>query len=147
MLLEGTAHGTFFAHAGNANTGTIDNLFASGRIAPLGPTLLDAGIAMSGFTASGAGGGNLVFESESVPGNLYLRLREITGPAAPTPGSFQFAYEITLGSGTFEDAHGSGTVVITLQPINTNIHGQPVSNPGFFGNATLTFQSGAGPLA
>jgi hypothetical protein len=142
MALDGTLHGTFFAHTGNSKSGTIYNLFASGKVGTVGPTLLVGGFQRSGFTASGAGGGNLIFEPETHSGNLFLRLTELTGPSATSPGPYQFAYQITQGSGVNKTLGQSGTVEITLQPINTNLRGQPVSNPGFFGNSTLTFQSG-----
>ena len=36
-LLNGTAHGTFFAHGPSPASGVIYNLFASGKIEPVGP--------------------------------------------------------------------------------------------------------------
>src|SRR5438045_1441334 len=59
--LGGTARGTFFAHTGSPRSGTIYSLFASGKIAGVGPTLLVGGFEQAGFNARGAGGGNLVF--------------------------------------------------------------------------------------
>src|SRR5262249_48405833 len=117
-------------------------LFASGKIAGLGPTLLVGGFSTSGFTGRGAGGGNLVFTSEANRGDLFLRLTEID---APSPGRYRFAYRVTHGSGAFGNVGGSGTVEVTLRPARTNVRGEPVSNPGFFGNSTLTFHPGAGP--
>jgi hypothetical protein len=130
--LAGTADGTFFAHKGSPESGPLYNIFASGKVAPGGPGLLVGGIQSRGFTATGAGGGNLVIAFKSGPGNLFLHLTETANPG---PGQFQFTYKATNGS-------QSGTLTLTLHPINTNIHGQPVSNPGFFGNANLTFQPG-----
>jgi hypothetical protein len=132
-LLTGTADGTFFAQLGSPQSGTIHRLFASGRFVPGGRALLVGGVQSRGFTASGAGGGNLVVAFKSGPGSLDLHLTET---AALSPNQFLFTYRATNGSQT-------GTITLTLQPINTNIHGEPVSNPGFFGNATLTFQPGA----
>ncbi len=129
-LLTGTADGTFFAEQGSPQSGTIYRLFASGKVEPGGRALLVGGVQSRGFTATGAGGGNLIVAFKSGPGNLDLRLTET---AAPSPGRFLFAYRATNGS-------QAGTLTVTLQPINTNIHGEPVSNPGFFGNSTLTFQ-------
>jgi hypothetical protein len=61
------------------------------------------------------------------------------------PGcGYLFSYQVAGGSGVVKAGGRSGTVEITLRPIKTNIHGQPVSNPGFFGNSTLTFHSGVG---
>jgi hypothetical protein len=131
--LSGTADGTFFAHKGSPESGTLYNVFASGKVAPGGPGLLVGGVQTRGFTATGAGGGNLVIAFKTGPGNLFLHLTET---ASPAPGRFQFRYKATNGS-------QSGMLTLTLQPINTNIHGQPVSNPGFFGNAMLTFQPSA----
>src|SRR4051794_22840372 len=71
--LSGTAHGTFFAHEGNPQSGTVDSLFASGKIAPGGPALLVGGFQAKGFAANGGGGGNLIVEFKSGPGNLFLR--------------------------------------------------------------------------
>jgi hypothetical protein len=146
-LLNGTVHGTFFAHTGSPATGTVYSLFGSGKLAGVGPTLLVGGFEKSGFTASKAGGGNLVFEAEAAPGNLFVHLTRTPGPgpgagttAASAPARYDFAYTVNHGSGAFRSARGSGTLSIQLQPINTNIHGQPASNPGFFGNATLSFQ-------
>ncbi len=145
-LLNGTAHGTFFAHGPSPASGVIYNLFASGKIEPVGHTLLFAGFQTRGFTASDHSVGTIIFEAPQ--GNLFLRLTPASNPtaAAPALSRYHFAYEITHGSGAFGNASGSGTVDITLQPINTNIHGKPVSNPRFFGNSTLTFQSGPVPL-
>jgi hypothetical protein len=142
--LDGTLHGTFFAHTGNIKSGTIYSLFGSGKLGSVGPTLLVGGFQKSGFTATGAGGGNLVLAPEVHPGNVFIRLTELSGPSATSPGQYQFAYDITQGAGVHKNLGQSGTVEITLQPINTNIHGQRVSNPGFFGNSTLTFQPGTG---
>jgi hypothetical protein len=142
-LLTGTAHGTFFAHTGSPSSGTIYSLFASGRIGGVGPTLLVGGFQSRGFSAGGAGGGNLIFGPESQPGNLFLRLTERAGPTPAAPGRYLFDYTINHGSGAFQDASGSGTLELDLVPINTNLQGQPVSNPGFFGNSTLMFSSGA----
>jgi hypothetical protein len=138
-LLGSTAQGTFFAHVGSAKTGTVYSLFGSGRVAPVGGTFLVGGFQTSGFTTHGAGGGNLLFITRSRPGNLALRVTELSGTAERSAGEFEFKYQIIHGSGASSGATGSGTLEITLQPINTNIHGQPVSNPGFFGNATFTF--------
>src|SRR5258708_1736654 len=63
--LDGTLRGTFFAHRGSPGSGTIYSLFASGKIGPTGPTLLVGGFQRSGFTARGAGGGNVLLNSES----------------------------------------------------------------------------------
>src|SRR5262245_48603395 len=71
-LGAGTIRGAFFAHRGDRDSGTIYSLFASGNIAPLGPSLLNGGFSTSGFTAQGAGGGNLVFTSATIRGNLFL---------------------------------------------------------------------------
>jgi hypothetical protein len=131
--LTGTADGTFFAQLGSPQSGTIYRLFASGKVEPGGRALLVGGVQSRGVTATGAGGGNLVVAFKSGPGSLDLHLTET---AAPSPGRFLFTYKATNGS-------QSGTLTVTLQPIDTNIHGEPVSNPGFFGNSTLTFQPSA----
>ena len=138
-LLGGTAHGTFFAHVGSATTGTVYSLFGSGRVAPVGGTLLVGGFQTSGFTAHGAGGGNLLLSTKSRPGRLDLRVTELSGTSVRSAGQYDFKYQIIQGSGASRGATGSGTLVVTLQPINTSIQGKPVSNPGFFGNATLSF--------
>jgi len=138
-LLGGTAHGTFFAHVGSAKTGTVYSLFGSGKVAPVGGTFLVGGFQTSGFTAHGAGGGNLLFITKSRPGNLELRVTELSGTSVRSAGQFEFKYQIIHGSGASRGAVGSGTLEVTLQPINTSIQGKPVSNPGFFGNATFTF--------
>jgi hypothetical protein len=138
-LLGGTGDGTFFAHVGSAKSGTVYSLFGSGKIAPVGSTLIFGGFQTSGFTAHGAGGGNLLFNTRSRPGNVELRLTELSGTAVRSAGQFEFRYRIVLGAGASSGAPGSGTLVVTLQPINTNIQGKPVSNPGFFGNAKFTF--------
>src|SRR5690242_17548282 len=57
--LEGTLHGTFFAHRGSPSSGTVYSLFASGKTGAIGPTLLVGGFQRSGFAAGGVGGGNL----------------------------------------------------------------------------------------
>jgi hypothetical protein len=137
--LSGTAHGTFFAHKSNPGSGTIDDVYASGKIAGVGPTLLVGGFQTAGFTARGTGGGNLIFGPLSRPGNLFLRLTETAAPTAATPGRYSFRYTIVHGSGAFDNAAGSGTLTVTLKPMNTDVHGQPTSHPGFFGNSTLTF--------
>jgi hypothetical protein len=142
-LGPGTIGGTFFAHRANSGSGTIYSLFASGKLAPLGPVLLVGGFSTAGFAARGAGGGNLAFTSESNRGNLLVRLTELPAGSAPTPGRYHFSYVVAHGSGAIDGARGSGTVEITLRPIRRNIHGQPVSNPGFFGNSTLTFHPNA----
>jgi hypothetical protein len=139
--LGGTANGTFFAHTGNPQSGTIYNLFASGKIAGVGPTLLVGGFQQKGFNAQGVGGGNLIFEPEADSGNVFLRLTERADQSDPAAGRYVFSTRINHGPRALQAA-GAGTLTLTLRPINTNIHGQPVSNPGFFGNATLTFQSG-----
>src|SRR3954447_18968967 len=54
--LEGTLHGTFFAHRGNPSSGTVYSLFASGKTGATGPTLLVGGFQRSGFGAGGVGG-------------------------------------------------------------------------------------------
>jgi hypothetical protein len=102
--------------------------------------LLLGGFQTAGFTANGAGGGNLIFATKTRPGNLFLRLTEQTGPAVESAGHYLFRYQIVNGTGASSGEHGSGTLAVTLKPINTNIQGKPVSNPGFFGNATLTFE-------
>jgi hypothetical protein len=140
--LDGTLRGTFFAHRGSPGSGTIYSLFASGKIGPTGPTLLVGGFQRSGFTARGAGGGNVVLNSESQRGSLSLRLTELAGPTPSAPGHYLFSYQVAGGSGVVKAGGRSGTVEITLRPIKTNIHGQSFSNPGFFGNSTLTFQPG-----
>ena len=138
-LLSGTADGTFFAHTGSARSGTIYSLFGSGRVAPVGGTFLVGGFQTSGFTAQGAGGGNLLFITKSRPGNLALQVTELSGTSVRSAGQFEFKYQIIHGSGASSGATGSGMLEVTLRPINTNIQGKPVSNPGFFGNATFTF--------
>ena len=146
-LLNGTAHGTFFAHGPSPTSGTIYSLFASGKVAPVGSTLLVGGFQTRGVIASDRSSGTIVFEAPR--GNLFLRLFATPGPTASAPAASQyhFTYQVATGSGAFKNVSGSGTVEITLQPINRNIHGQPVSNPGFFGNSTLTFQSNPVPIA
>jgi hypothetical protein len=136
-VLTGTVHGTFFAHRGNARTGVVYNLFASGRIGTVGPTLLAGGFQTVGFAAGGAGGGNIALVPFARPGTVFLRVTELAGPTgpAPAPAQYQFAYATTNRLG----ARASGTLDVTLQPITTNLQGKPVSNPRFFGNATLTF--------
>ena len=47
-LLNGTAHGTFFAHGPSPTSGTIYSLFASGKVAPVGSTLLVGGFQTRG---------------------------------------------------------------------------------------------------
>lgn len=146
-LLNGTAHGTFFAHGPSPTSGTIYSLFASGKVAPVGSTLLVGGFQTRGVIASDRSSGTIVFEAPQ--GNLFLRLFATPGPtaSAPTASQYHFTYQGATGSGAYKNVSGSGTVEITLQPINRNIHGQPVSNPGFFGNSTLTFQSNPVPIA
>jgi hypothetical protein len=134
-LVTGIAHGTFFAHRSNAASGIIYNLFASGRLGPIGPTLVAGGFQTRGFTAGGAGGGNMVFAPFVRPGNELLRLTELSGPTDQTPGEYLFAYQTVNGQG----AGTSGTLDVTLVPATTNVQGRPVTNPGFFGNATLSF--------
>src|SRR5690349_8451774 len=51
--LEGTLHGTFFAHRGSPSSGTVYSLFASGKTGATGPTLLVGGFQRSGFAAGG----------------------------------------------------------------------------------------------
>ena len=92
-----------------------------------------------GSPRHGAGGGTSCFITKSRPGNLALRVTELSGTAVRSAGQYEFKYQIIHGSGASSGATGSGTLVVTLQPINTNIQGKPVSNPGFFGNATFTF--------
>jgi hypothetical protein len=142
-VLVGTAHGSFFAHEGSATSGTIYNVYASGNIPPVGPTLLVGGFQTSGFTRTGKAGGNIILGFESLRGDLDLRLTAMASPSAQAAGQYEFVYVITQGSGAFANARGSGTLTITLDPINTNIHGEPVSNPGFFGNSTLSFSPAA----
>ena len=137
--LNGTVHGTFFAHRSNPSSGTIYDLFASGKVGGVGPTLVVSGIQTEGFKAHGAGGGNLIFEAEAASGSLFLGLTEVSRPTATSPGPYVFHYTIKHGTDSFKGAHGSGTLTVTLKPVKDNIHGQPVSNPGFFGNSTLTF--------
>jgi hypothetical protein len=100
---------------------------------------LVGGFQTSGFTAHGAGGGNLIFNTAARPGNLQVRVTELSGTSVRSAGQFEFKYQIVHGSGAARGATGSGTLVVTLQPINTNVQGKPVSNPGFFGDATFTF--------
>jgi hypothetical protein len=145
-ILSGTLHGTFFAHTGSPASGTVYSLFASGKIGPTGPTLLNGGFQQSGFTARGVGGGNLVLNSEANRGTLALRLSELSGPSAGSPGSYLFEYQVARGVGA-ATAGRSGTVEITLRPIKKNLQGQPFSNPGFFGNSTFTFQPAITPAA
>ena len=146
-LLNGTAHGTFFAHGPSPTSGTIYSLFASGKVAPVGSTLLVGGFQTRGVIASDGSSGTIVFEAPQ--GNLSLRLFATPGPTASTPAASQyhFTYQVATGSGAYKNVSDSGTVDVTLQPINTNIHGQPVSNPGFFGNSTLTFHPNPMPIA
>jgi hypothetical protein len=135
--LAGTARGTFFAHRGNPQTGTVYNLFASGKIAPVGRTLVLGGFQTVGFTARGAGGGNFVFSIDSPGGVLGLRVNETAGPAALGPDQYQFRYQVVQGA---TSARGrTGTLDLTLAPARFNVQGKPVTNPGFFGNATLSF--------
>jgi hypothetical protein len=138
-ILAGTAHGTFFAHVGSARSGTVFSLFGSGGIAPVGRTLLVGGFQTSGFTSHGAGGGNLSLPTRSRAGTINLRLTELSKPTAREAGEYQFRYQIIQSSGASRGARGSGTLLVTLQPINTDLRGRPVPNPGFFGNSTLTF--------
>jgi hypothetical protein len=137
--LAGTVHGTFFAHRSNAASGVVYNLFASGRVAPVGPTLVAGGFQTRGLGAGGAGGGNMVFAPLARPGNVFLRLTELSGPSATAPGPYEFAYEVTHGPRAATAARESGTLEVTLDPITTNLQGKPVANPRFFGDATLTF--------
>jgi hypothetical protein len=134
-VLTGTVHGTYFAHVSNLRAGIVYNLFTSGRVGPVGPTLVEGGFQTRGFTAGGAGGGNMVFVPLARSGHVFLRLTELSGPTAAAPEEYQFAYELANGPG----ARASGTLDVTLEPITTNLQGKPVSNPRFFGNATLTF--------
>jgi hypothetical protein len=133
--LTGTVHGTYFAHRSNARAGVVYNLFASGRIGSVGPTLLNGGFQTTGFAAGGAGGGNVILLPFDRRGTVFLRVTELSGPTAQAPAQYEFAYETTNRLG----ARASGTLEVTLQPITTNLQGKPVSNPRFFGNATLTF--------
>jgi hypothetical protein len=137
--LAGTVHGTFFAHKSNAASGVVYNLFASGRVAPVGPTLVAGGFQTRGFSAGGAGGGNMVFAPLARPGNVFLRLTELSGPTAAAPGQYEFSYAVTRGPEAGMAARQSGTLEVTLEPITTNLQGKPVANPRFFGNATLSF--------
>jgi hypothetical protein len=138
-VVTGTAHGTYFAHRSNERAGVVYNLFASGRLGPVGPTLVAGGFQTDGFTAAGAGGGNMVFAPFVRSGNVFLRLTEQSGPTAAAPERYQFAYAIIPRPGATASARESGILEVTLQPITTNLQGKPVSNPRFFGNATLTF--------
>jgi hypothetical protein len=139
-VLAGTLRGTFFAHKGNPATGVVYSLFSSGKVESLGPTLQVGGFETSGFSPTGEGGGNLILSSESSHrGVLYIRLVEVSGPVALNANSYIFSYAIIQGSGATRVDRGTGTVAITLQPAKTNIRGEPLSNPGFFGNSTLTF--------
>jgi hypothetical protein len=137
--LAGTVHGTFFAHRSNAASGAVYNLFASGRVAPVGPTLVAGGFQTRGLGAGGAGGGNMVFAPLARPGNVFLRLIELSGPTAAVPAQYEFAYSVTRGPGAATAARESGTLEMTLEPITTNLQGKPVANPRFFGAAVLTF--------
>jgi hypothetical protein len=137
--LTGTLHGTFFAHAGSPRTGPLYSVFASGGIAPVGGSLLVGGFESAGFTASGAGGGNITLATKTRPGNIFVRLSAPTGPAEQTADEYTFAYVVNHGTGSNRGVHGSGTLEVSLEPVSTSIHGQPVSNPRFFGNATLSF--------
>jgi hypothetical protein len=140
--LSGTLNGTFFRQQGNGGTGAIYRLFASGKVGAPGRTLQVGGFQASGFTADGAGGGNLILSAGSRPGSLSLRLTEIAGPSASAPDDYLFAYAVA----GFPDGRGTGTVAITLRPIKSVIPGRPLSNPGFFGNASLTFRPDPPPL-
>jgi hypothetical protein len=137
--LSGTVHGTYFAHRSNERAGIVYNLFASGRIAPVGPTLVAGGFQTSGFKAGGAGGGNIVFAPFGGRGDVFLRVTELSGPTAAAPDQYEFAYKVTRGTGGTAAAGPFGTLEVTLQPITTNLQGKPVSNPRFFGDSTLTF--------
>jgi hypothetical protein len=138
-VVTGTAHGTYFAHVSNARAGIVYNLFASGRVGPVGPAIIQGGFQTSGFTARGAGGGNMVFEPFARSSPVFLSLTELSGPTPGAPPQYEFAYEVTRGPGGGAIARASGTLEVTLHPITTNLQGKPVSNPRFFGNATLTF--------
>ena len=137
--MTGTAHGTYFAHRSNERARVVYNLFASGRLGPVGPTLVAGGFQTHGFTAQGAGGGNMVFAPFERSGDVFLRLTELSGPTAAAPEQYRFAYEITPGPGSTASARESGTLEVSLKPITTNLQGKPVANPRFFGDATLTF--------
>ena len=140
-------HGTFFAHGPSPTSGTIYSLLASGKVSPVGSTLLVGGFQMRGVIASDRSSGTIVFEGP--PGQPLPPPVRDAGPdrLVPTASQYHFTYQVATGSGAYKNVSGSGTVKITLQPINRNIHGQPVSNPGFFGNSTLTFQSNPVPIA
>jgi hypothetical protein len=138
-LLTGTAHGTFFAHRSNAQSGVVYNLFASGRIGAAGPALVAGGFQTAGFTPRGAGGGNIILNFESRTGTVFVRVVELGGPTPAAPGEYEFAYQIVPKSGAATGARGSGTLDVTLRPAKTNVQGKPFTNPGFFGNATLRF--------
>lgn len=128
--LEGTLRGTFFAHGTTARS--VDNLFTSGALVPLGRTLL-----VGGFPASGPSrGGNLVLEVESTGGHVALQLTTLLHTSTTRwSRQFVFAYRVV-------DGRGSGRVAITCVPAKTNVRGMPVTNPGFYGNATVVFDVG-----
>lgn len=135
-----TLHGTFFAHGGNSDSGTIYSLFASGRLAPLGPAFLTGGIQSRG---TGPFRGNLLLELVSRSGIVGIRLTAPPGLASQGPRQFTFAYQVVSGPG----AGGTGTAQITLTPNLRDFRGRPFSVPGFFGNSTITLQPGAVALA
>ena len=105
------------------DVGTTYDLFGQGLVQPLGPMTVTGSVHFPGSILKGHGGGTLTLSDSQ--GTLTLQLTEpvldpLPGPLQPItqrgfpPLTHLFGFEITGGTGAFENATGRGTASLQL---------------------------------
>ena len=120
--LHGLLSGSYSAHT-LPDVGTTYDLFGQGLVQPLGPMTVTGSVHFPGSILKGHGGGTLTLSDSQ--GTLTLQLTKpvldpLPGPLQPItqrgfpPLTHLFGFEITGGTGAFENATGRGTASLRL---------------------------------
>jgi hypothetical protein len=153
IALNGEAKGFYASSTATSTAGTIYGLAASGKLTPVGQSLVAGTIHTGGSTSNGMGTGDLIVSAPG--GTLSLHLTQFFPPSAGStssgtpvaPSGLWFHFVITKGTGKYAGDTGIGNVNVHFTP-GTLPPGSPAATVvNGFGSVTLDFSSVPPPTA
>ena len=143
ISLQGRIQGFYLAHQNNPDTGKVINVFAVGRINPLGESAVNGTLNTPGFIMSNTVTGNMTVRSRF--GSLNLQLTGVESPTSPTstPSNMELTYTIKSGTGQLQGDTGTGVIDVSLHSFGSAFSR---FRGGGFGRVTFNFHPAPTPV-